>query len=104
VIGVFYILKANYKSPYFFHKEKHPEKDIIRIQLSENVSFLNKASIVLTLEHLPDNSHVIIDGSKSTFIDYDVLEAIQDFRISARDRNIQVEMIDVPEVAKVAAH
>jgi len=104
VIGVFYILKANYKSPYFFHKEEHPEKEIIRIQLSENVSFLNKASIVLTLEHLPDNSHVIIDGSKSTFIDYDVLEAIQDFRIAARDRNIEVELIEVPEVTKVAAH
>jgi MFS superfamily sulfate permease-like transporter len=104
VIGVFYILKANYKSPYFFHKEVHPEKETIRIQLSENVSFLNKASIVMTLDHLPDDSRVIIDGSKSTFIDYDVLEAIQDFKIAALDRNITVELIDVPEVTKVAAH
>jgi MFS superfamily sulfate permease-like transporter len=103
-IGVFYILKANYKSPYFFHKEEHHEKDIIRIQLSENVSFLNKASIVLTLDHLPDNSKVIIDGSKSTFIDYDVLEVIQDFKIAAKDRNISLQMIDVPEVSVVAAH
>ncbi|MGV3504353.1 MAG: SulP family inorganic anion transporter [Adhaeribacter sp.] len=104
VIGVFYILKANYKSPYFFHKEAHLEKDIIRIQLSENVSFLNKASIVLTLEHLPDNSKVIIDGSNSTFIDYDVLEAIQDFKLTAHERNITVKLIDVPEVAVSAAH
>jgi MFS superfamily sulfate permease-like transporter len=104
VIGVFYILKANYKSPYFFHKEEHPDKETIRIQLSENVSFLNKASIVLTLEHLPDNCRVIIDGSKSTFIDYDVLESIQDFKIAARDRNIAVELIQVPEVTKVSAH
>jgi MFS superfamily sulfate permease-like transporter len=104
VIGVFYILKANYKSPYFFHKEEHHEKDIIRIQLSENVTFLNKASIVLTLEHLPDDSKVIIDGSKSTFIDYDVLEVIQDFKISALDRNITLQLIDVPEVTMVSAH
>lgn len=104
VIGVFYILKANYKSPYFFHKEEHHEKDIIRIQLSENVTFLNKASIMLTLSHLPDDSKVIIDGSKSTFIDYDVLEAIQDFKISARDRNISLQLIDIPEVSVVAAH
>jgi MFS superfamily sulfate permease-like transporter len=103
-IGVFYILKANYKSPYFFHREEHHEKDIIRIQLSENVSFLNKASIVLTLEHLPNNSKVIIDGSKSTFIDYDVLEAIQDFKVAARDRNISLQMIEVPEVSAVSAH
>jgi MFS superfamily sulfate permease-like transporter len=104
VIGVFYILKANYKSPYFFHKEEHPEKETIRIQLSENVSFLNKASIVMTLDHLPEDSRVIIDGSKSTFIDYDVLEAIEDFKVSAKDRNITVELIDVPEVTKVSAH
>lgn len=104
VIGVFYILKANYKSPYFFHKESHLENEVIRIQLSENVTFLNKASIMLTLEHLPDDSHVIIDGSKSTFIDYDVLEAIQDFKISALDRNIKVKLIEVPEVAAVTAH
>lgn len=104
VIGVFYILKANYKSPYFFHKEEHPEKEVIRIQLSENVSFLNKASIVMTLDHLPDGSRVIIDGSKSTFIDYDVLEAIQDFRISARERGIALELIGIPEVSKVSAH
>ncbi|MGV3641842.1 MAG: SulP family inorganic anion transporter [Adhaeribacter sp.] len=104
VIGVFYILKANYKSPYFFHREDHLEKDIIRIQLSENVSFLNKASIVLTLDHLPDNCKVIIDGSNSTFIDYDVLEAIQDFKLTAHERNITVSLIDVPEVAITAAH
>ena len=59
---------------------------------------------MLTLSHLPDDSKVIIDGSKSTFIDYDVLEAIQDFKISARDRNISLQLIDVPEVSVVAAH
>jgi MFS superfamily sulfate permease-like transporter len=59
---------------------------------------------VLTLEHLPDDSKVIIDGSKSTFIDYDVLEVIQDFKISALDRNITLQLIDVPEVTMVSAH
>ena len=57
-----------------------------------------------TLEHLPDNSKVIIDGSNSTFIDYDVLEAIQDFKLTAHERNITGKMIDVPEVAASAAH
>jgi MFS superfamily sulfate permease-like transporter len=60
VVGVFFILKANYKSPYFYHKVDHPEKEIIRIKLSEHVSFLNKASIILTLDHLPQDSHVTL--------------------------------------------
>ncbi len=103
-VGIFFILKANYISPYFFHKEAHKDKDIIRIKLSEHVSFLNKASIVLTLERLPNNSHVIIDGGNSEYIDYDVLEAIQNFKESAKERNIFVEVIHVDEVPVTHMH
>jgi MFS superfamily sulfate permease-like transporter len=103
-VGVFYILKANYKSPYFYHKEEHKDKEIIRIKLSEHVSFLNKASIILTLDHLPSNSHVIIDGENSAFIDYDVLEAIQEFSKTAHERNIQVELLNVEEVSVMDMH
>lgn len=103
-VGVFFILKANYKSPYFYHKEEQRDKDIIRIKLSEHVSFLNKASIVLTLEHLPGNSHVIIDGENSEYIDYDVLEAIQEFKKTAHERNIFVEILNVKEVPVLDMH
>jgi MFS superfamily sulfate permease-like transporter len=103
-VGIFYILKANYKSPYFFHKEEHRERDMIRIRLSEHVSFLNKASIVLTLDHLPENSHVIIDGENSEYIDYDVLEAIQEFKKTAHERNIFVELINIDDVAVMDLH
>ncbi|WP_221627105.1 SulP family inorganic anion transporter [Pontibacter sp. Tf4] len=103
-VGIFFILKANYRSPYFYHKEEQREKDIIRLRLSEHVSFLNKASIVLTLEHLPGNSHVIIDGENSEFIDYDVLEAIQEFKQTAHERNIVAEVLNVPEVAALNVH
>ncbi|MFT2009373.1 SulP family inorganic anion transporter [Pontibacter sp. 13R65] len=103
-IGIFYILKANYISPYFFHKEEHKNKEVIRIKLSEHVSFLNKASIILTLEKLPNDSHVIIDGANSEYIDYDVLEAIQNFKKSAPERNIFVEVIKVDDVQVTEMH
>lgn len=104
IVGIFYILKANYKTPYFFDPKEHANDKVIRIRLSENVSFLNKASIILTLDHLPENSHVVIDGTHSTYIDYDVLEAIQNFREAAPDKNITVELVQVPEVAAIASH
>ena len=103
-VGVFFILKANYKSPYFYHKEEQREKDIIRIKLSEHVSFLNKASIVLTLDNLPHNSHVIIDGENSEYIDYDVLEAIHEFKKTAHERGILVEVLNVKEVPVLDMH
>ncbi|RNI22554.1 SulP family inorganic anion transporter [Rufibacter latericius] len=104
VVGVFYILKANYKSPYFFKRENHEGQEKIHIKLSENVSFLNKASVALTLDHLPENSEVIIDGSQSTYIDYDVLEAIQNFRTVAHEKDIRLTLRDIPSVKTIGMH
>ncbi|MFC6998130.1 SulP family inorganic anion transporter [Rufibacter roseus] len=104
VVGVFYILKANYKSPYFFNKEKHSDREKIHIKLSENVTFLNKASVALTLEHLPEESDVVIDGSQSTYIDYDVLESIENFKTVAKEKNIHLTLIDIPSVKTVGMH
>lgn len=104
VVGVFYILKANYKSPYFFSREKHQGQEKIHIKLSENVTFLNKASVALTLDHLPENSEVLIDGSHSTYIDYDVLEAIENFKTVAAEKDIRLTLKDIPSVTTVNMH
>lgn len=100
-VGVFFILKAHYKLP--FLKERHAESETLRIQLGQNVTFLNKASLVAELSQLPERSSVTIDGSKSAFIDYDVLEAIQDFKNTSEHRRIKVDLINIPSVA-TAAH
>ncbi|RNI28118.1 SulP family inorganic anion transporter [Rufibacter immobilis] len=104
VVGVFYILKANYKSPYFFKRDSSNGQETIHIKLSENVTFLNKASVALTLEHLPENSDVVIDGSQSTYIDYDVLEAIENFKTVAKEKDIRLTLRDIPSVSTIDMH
>lgn len=92
------ILHGNLKNSYYFHKEQHHENDIIRIQLSEEVSFLNKASIRLTLSHIPENAVVKIDASQTKYIDFDVLGLIREFNsIQAPLKNIQCELIGFHE-------
>ncbi len=92
------LLYGNYKNSYFFHKEKHKEGEAILIHLSEEVSFLNKASIKLTLEHLPQNSTVIIDAYDSQYIDHDVLELIRDFKeVQAPLQNITCKTVGFKE-------
>jgi MFS superfamily sulfate permease-like transporter len=103
-VSLFFILRSNYKRAYFFHKEDHHEGHKIRIQLAEDVTFLNKGSIALTLDHLPYNSKVVIDGHKSHNIDMDVLEIIHDFKKTAELKNIQLELKDIPEFKGVAGH
>lgn len=94
VVSIFYILYNNYKKPYFFYADKHEEDEPIVLELSENVSFLNKASILQTLNHIPENSKVIIDAHKNISIHPDVVEIIEDFRENAKYKNIELEFIN----------
>lgn len=89
--SIFAILKGNMKNSYFFHEEEYHDGDLIRIKLSQEVSFLNKGSIKQTLEHLPENSKVVIDAAGTAYIDHDVLEIIKEFgAVKAPAKNIQV--------------
>ncbi len=107
VVSAFIILRNNYKSAYTFHKKEKDDGliDKIIIQLAEDVSFLNKGSIALTLEHLSEGAHVVIDGSKSRNIDMDVIEIIHDFKDNtAVLKNITVELKNIPEFNGIKAH
>jgi carbonic anhydrase len=104
LVAIFFILRKNYKHAYHYKKERAGEKEVTILKLSEEVTFLNKASIQLSLEDVPANTKVIIDGSNSVAIDYDVLEIIEDFRRStAPERNIEVETRGIKQV-EVMAH
>ena len=103
VVGIFFVLKANYESAYYLSRPADQADGPIRLRLSQQVTFLNKASIVKVLHELPLNSQVVIDGSSSSFIDYDVLEAIENFRLSAPERGISLELHDIPQV-RVLGH
>ena len=105
VFAFFYILRKNYRHAYHYKKEKNGDKEVVTLRLSEEVTFLNKASIQLSLDDLPSNSKVIIDGSNSVSIDHDVLEIIHEFRkLTAPQRNIEVETVAVPDVQGSAGH
>ena len=96
-ISIFYILKSNFKNAYHFKKETYHSGDVITIKLAEEVSFLNKASIKELLSNeIPENSKVILDGSNSKYIDFDVLETIKYFiNIQAKEKNIVAEVIGI---------
>ncbi|WP_221390475.1 SulP family inorganic anion transporter [Dyadobacter sp. NIV53] len=105
IVAIYFILRKNYKHSYHYKKEQHRDGEVITLVLSEEVTFLNKGSIGLTLDHIPENSTVIIDGSKSIDIDYDVLEIIQDFKEhTAPQRNITVETRGIKGVEVVGGH
>lgn len=97
VVGIFYILRTNLRNPYFYHFGKKGDQNTIRIELAEEVSFLNKAAIQVTLTSLPKGSEIIIDGSGSRYIDPDVLEIIQNFKENAYTKQIHVQLHEIKE-------
>lgn len=96
IVGVYFILRANYKTPFQYNKEDKETHHHYTIHLSEHVSFLNKAHIASMLEDIPAHSIVDIYGDNTRFIDYDVIEAIHEFREQAKERNIKFTLINVP--------
>ena len=97
-VAVFYILYNNYKKPFLFESGKHIKDGAIRLELTEDVTFMHKASIQRTLSQIPDGTKVIIDASKSINIDFDVVEIIEEFKTNAGFRDIDLELIEFNSV------
>ncbi len=94
IISIFAILRGNMKRAYYFRKEEYEDGDIIHIHLAQEVSFLNKAAILFTLDAIPRDSEVIINASDTVYIAHDILDSIREFRdIRAPLRNVDVTLI-----------
>ncbi len=92
-IAIFIILRHNYKNSHEIFSYEQDEQKKIHLTLAEEVSFLNKGSLIHEFNAIPNGANVIIDVSRSKVIDYDVLEAIENFMISAKSKNIRVEYL-----------
>lgn len=94
--SIFFTLLENYKNSYHYKEEIHQEGKVVRLTLSEEMTFLNKASLRLALNQLPENSKAILDGTKCIHIDYDVLESIFDFStFTSKEKNIELEIVGI---------
>src|SRR5690606_1638639 len=98
VVSILFILRSNLQRPVRKIVEKHVVGDVLRIELSEQVSFLNKAALELSLDELEPGAQVMIDARNSEYIDPDILHLIQDFRDQkAKARDIQLSLIGFKE-------
>jgi len=100
VVGLFFILRSNLRTPYFVRQRDSDAGDggrkRIRLELSENLSFLNRASVNKVLHEMPEGAVVEIDGSRSQYVHPDVIELIHDFEQTAHVRGIEVTLVGIP--------
>lgn len=85
--AMFLIIREDFKAPVIKLIDLGSRK---RIVLGENITFLHKQKVVRIFESIPENSFIEVDGSRTSFVDKDILEYITDFRKNSADRNINV--------------
>ena len=91
------ILFQNFQLPFQIDNVEQERGEKVQITLAQNVTFLNKASVLQTLDSIPAESSVMIDTSKSVFIHPDVVEIIDNYVVGAQAKSIAVEVIGLDQ-------
>jgi len=89
VIALVFVLKSNFRLSIL----KVNRDGQYLVKFTRDVTFLNKALLHRILVQIPDGAHVYIDGTRSQFIDKDIIEMVEDFQKSAPLKKISVEIV-----------
>lgn len=88
VCGLFFVIRTNH----------HEGITVVSsdlnylFQFTKDASFINKNEFRRKLRELPNDAHVLIDGTRALFIDHDIMEILEDYRKLAPYKNIQIDL------------
>lgn len=100
----YFIFKNTYKAGFTLDSRMEGHIHHYNFNLAINVSFINKKKLKDELEKIPDYSEVSINGSHSVYIDYDVIEVINEFKTKAHHKHIALHLSGIPDVETIEAH
>ena len=93
-VGIVVILLKSYQNSHFLHIEDNSNgKHQIKMTLAEEVTFFNKGAIMKELEGLPRDTYLELDLMNTRYLDYDIIEILEDFSNKAKERNIDVKLV-----------
>ena len=92
VVGFVFVMRSNiHKSIVMVNEGNH-----YLIRFYKDVSFLQKSIMIKMLHRIPEDSYLVIDGSKSVYVDDDIVELIEDFTKRAQSIRVSVELKKSP--------
>ncbi len=93
-VGVVIILIKSYQNSHFLHiEDKSNETHKLKMTLAEEVTFFNKGAILKQLDNLPKGTYLELDVRKTRFLDFDIIEILEDFAFKAKERSIDIKLI-----------
>lgn len=78
-VSALFILYSNFRRPMRKVMEHHLAQDVLRVKLANQVGFLSRASLELTLDGVEKGGHVVLDATETEYLDPDVLGLIRDY-------------------------
>ncbi len=87
-VGLMVVLRMNYHAAYTL---VHEDNNYL-IRFAKDVTFVQKMKLKRELARVPDGASILIDGGGAMFIDFDILEILNDFKASAEDRNLTIQV------------
>ena len=79
-VSALFILNSNLRRPIRRIVETHIGGDVLHIELANQVSFLNRASLDKLFNETAHGSNLLIDASDTDYMDPDVLSLIREFK------------------------
>lgn len=102
--AIYFIFRNTYKAGFALEKKIEGGLPHYYFRMALNVSFINKKKLKDMLEQVPPYSIVTIDAGSSVYVDYDVIEVINEFRSKAQHKHISLQLTGIPEVETISAH
>jgi MFS superfamily sulfate permease-like transporter len=87
-VGLMVVLRMNYHAAYTLVHED----SFYLIRFAKDATFVQKMKLKRDLARIPNGASILIDGGGAMFIDFDILEILEDFKASAVDRQIAVQV------------
>jgi MFS superfamily sulfate permease-like transporter len=86
--AIFFMVYSHYRSAIVVTDDG----DYRLIRFVSNVSFLHKARIKEALASMPPGSHIILDGTRASTVDVDVIDTIREFETELEVRGVTLSI------------
>jgi len=87
-VGLFFVIRQNHhEAVTVVHQDDH-----YLIRLNKDATFVNKNELRHKLRLIPRGAHVFIDGMKALYVDRDILEVVEDYKLMAQHKGISVKV------------
>lgn len=104
IYSIYFIIKHTYRAGFTITETDEGHMHHVRIDLALNVSFLNKKRLIELLDGIKPYSIVEVDGTRSVYIDHDILEVFSSFKRKAKSKHIELHLNGIREVETMEVH